>query len=304
MLDFGQLVIHNRFRGHPELEPDDHILLFQHEIANALTSGGKCYAMLHGKTLQAICAVSPLSWDSQHFGKEMAKMTISCSHDLPTQSLRLLAEKTIDASVANSPAHISCEVDIDNYLCLNTLLSMGAEILDLKREYRAKSVKHLSTPKFMSKVRPYTLTDRNGVLEILNTSRFATRFSRDSTLSADRSKKLYLDWMEKILDRPDQERIALVVEKAGKIQACGTIEEQDLSPAGVDVQLMSGGIYVSRPDATGYYYPVLYGLINAALAHYQTAQTCISLNNHPAVRVMEKMNFGTESTRYALRLKV
>lgn len=301
-LDFEKLEIWTRYRGHPELQSGDHIRLFQHEIVNALRTGGSCYAMLEGDVIQAICALAPLSWDSTHFDRPMSKISLSCSPDVSSSLLRQLVEQTIGTRSIADNHHISCELDIDDYRCLNTLLSMGAEVLDLKREYRAKSLKHIAAPKFMTMVRPYTAADRPSVLQILDTSRFATRFSRDSSLTAPKSKLLYQKWMEKILDSSDEERIALVAEKAGVIQACGTIEAQDLRHAGVDCQLMSGGIYVSRPEATGYYYPVIYGLIHTALTRHKTAQTCISLNNHSAVRVLEKMNFGTQSTRYALRL--
>lgn len=301
-LNFDNLDIYTRYRGHPELDRLDHIRLLQHELGAALAAGGRCSAIIHGEIIQAICAVTPLAWDSEHFGQKMAKISISSCPAVAPKTLQLLAEKTVMAANLGREVHISCEVDIDNYLCLNTLLSMGAEILDLKREYRAKSLKNVPPPKFRAYVRPYTEADRDSILEILDYSFFATRFSRDSILCHQKSQQLYRQWMKKILDRSDEERTALVVEKAGVVLACGTIEAQDLRFAGVDLQLMSGGIYVSRSDATGYYYPVIYELIQTALTHYSTAQTCISLNNHAAVRVLEKMNFGTNSTRYALRL--
>lgn len=301
-LSFEKLNIYTRYRGHPEFNALDHIQLLQNDLRTAIGSGGKCFAILEGQTVQAICAVTPLTWDSQHFGMPMAKLHIATSPLCPSVAIRKLTEKTINATTHSEPTHISAEVDIDDYLCLNTLLSIGGEILDIKREYRARTIQNTIAPKFLSKVRPYCNDDRQAILQIMETANFASRFSRDPLIPANKSKKMYQEWIGKILDRSQEERIALVIEKAGVIQACGTIEELDLRKIGVNVKLMSGGIYVSGTNAIGYYYPIIYKLIDEALKRTTSAQTCVSLNNHSAVRVLEKMNFGTPSTRYAIRI--
>src|SRR5690606_30666922 len=123
----------------------------------------------------------------------------------------------------------SCEVDIDDYSCLNALLGLGAEVMDIKREYRWTSLKGIRAPKFLSLVREYHPSDKAQCIQLLAETNFESRFSRDTLLNPSKTKELYQLWLEKLLDSDNSDRIALVVEKNGQVQACGTIEQQDLS---------------------------------------------------------------------------
>lgn len=235
----------------------------------------------------------------------MAKLTLAAAPTHPQATLQSLLKEAF-STIKQEPKslHISCEVDIDDYHCLNALIGFGAEILDIKREYRWTSLKGIQAPKFLSRVRDYQPEDKESVIQLLEQSHFESRFSRDQLLDQRKTKKLYEIWLEKLLDGKEKDRIALVMERNSQVQACGTIEKQDLSYAGVNVQLMSGGLYVSCAEAIGSYYPIIYSLTNRASTFCDSSQTCVSLNNHAAVKVLEKMNLGTASTRYALRIQL
>lgn len=304
-LDLDALTIHTCYRGHPDLSQADHQRLFRHELVSALRSGGVCTSVTCRNRTVAACAIRPLDWDTAHFGLPMARLTLAASPFCPAASLPGLLRDTISALRRKMPVrHISCEVDIDDYPCLNALLDLGANVLDVKREYRWTSFRGITPPKFLSRVRDYDVADRHEVMGLMEGARFEGRFSRDPLLSPSKTLELYRIWLEKLLDGNEADRIALVIERNGRVQGCGTIERQDLRYAGVNLQLMSGGIYVSSPTATGGYYPMIYSLVKKASALCRTSQTCVSLNNHAATRVLEKMNLGTTSTRYALRLIV
>jgi hypothetical protein len=302
-LDLDTLVIHNRYRGHPQLSNTDHQRLFRRELGSAVEAGGVCGTISSKHGLIAACAIKPLDWDTQHFGLPMAKLSIAatptCSPvalgDLLRDTLRIEKQKSLSL-------HISSEIDIDDYLCLNALLGLGAEIMDIKREYRWSTLKGIKSPKFLTQVRDYRPQDKKQVMQLLEEVSFESRFSRDRWLNQDKTAELYHIWLEKLLDRPERGRIALVMERNGRVQACGAIGKQDLRHSDVNLQLMSNGIYVSTLAATGSYYPVIYALAERSLVDFSSVQTCVSLNNHPASRVLEKMNAGTESTRYALRI--
>lgn len=302
-LDLDALIIHNRYRGHPQLSNIDHQRLFRHELVSAVEVGGVCSTISNKHGVAAACAIKPLSWDSQHFGLSMAKLRLAAAPGCPTNALSNLLSDTFGVAKQKATGlHISCEIDIDDYLCLNTLLGLGAEILDIKREYRWTSLKGIKAPKFLSQVREYHSQDKPQSMQLIALNNFESRFSRDILLAEAKTSKLYQIWLEKLLDGNESNRIALVMEKNGRVQACGAIEQQNLSYAGVDVQTVSNGIYISSPEATGSYYPIIYSLAERALARFDTVQTCVSLNNRSASRVLERMNAGAESTRYALRL--
>lgn len=304
-LNLGGLTIQTRYRGHPQLNRTDHENLFRHELVCAVESGGICASISCENETAAICAIKPLTWDSQHFGYPMAKLTLAAAPIHPPATLHCLLKETFSTIKQETASlHISCEVDIDDYPCLNALIGFGAEILDIKREYRWTSLKGIQAPKFLSCVRDYQPEDKAKVMQLLEESHFDSRFSRDQLLDQRKTEKLYQIWLEKLLDGKENDRIALVMERNGRVQACGTIEKQDLSHAGVNVQLMSGGLYVSCAEAIGSYYPIIYSLTNRASIFCDSSQTCVSLNNHSAVKVLEKMNLGTASTRYALRIQL
>lgn len=304
-LNLDALLVLTRYRGHPQLNRADQQNLFRYELASAIQSGGICVTHSKGNKIIAACAIKPLSWDTQHFGILMAKLTVAAAPDCLPATLRAMVNDALHAVKKRSTKlHISSEVDIDDYLCLNTLLNFGAEILDIKREYRWTSAKGITPPKFLSRIRKYQTDDKKQVIQLLKKSHFESRFSRDYFLDQNKTVELYQIWLEKLLDGDERDKIALVLERDGRIQACGTIEKHDLSYAGVDLQLMNNGIYVSSPDATGAYYPMIYSLTKCASIYCKSSQTCISLNNHSAQRVLEKMNLGTASTRYALRLLI
>src|SRR5690606_4390796 len=119
------------------------------------------------------------------------------------------------------------------------------KILDIKREYRWTSLKGMTPPKFISCVREYRANNKKQVMQLLDESHFESRFSRDPLLSKDKVAQLYHIWLENLLDSNENNRIALVIERNSQIQACGTVEKQDLSYAGIKFQLMSNGLYVS-----------------------------------------------------------
>lgn len=302
-LDLDSLVIHNRYRGHPELDDHDHQRLFRHTLLSTLNSGGICASINNESKLVAVCAIQPLEWDSMHFGIPMAKLVLAAERDCSATSLEQLLEATLSKITNPKNLHISSEVDIDEYVVLNTLLRLGAEVVDVKREYRWTSLRGIKVPKFLSSIREYRIEDKPQVMQLLDESLFESRFSRDSLLSRDKVTSLYRVWLERLLAGRGTDSLALVMERHGKIQACGTLAKLDMHDAGVPVQIMSNGLYVASPNATGKYYSVIYALAEESLTKGISAQTCVSLNHHAATRVLEKMNVGTRSIRYALRLK-
>jgi hypothetical protein len=304
-LNLSALTIHTSYRGHPQLNHSDHQNLLRYDLSSAIEAGGISASISHDGKTYAVCAVKPLTWDTQHFGIPMAKLSVAASPCCSPENLEELLKDTLFASRKQpSGLHVSCEIDIDDYPCLNVLLDLGAKILDIKREYLCTSIKAVRAPKLLSRVRNYEAVDKPMVMHLLKSSSFETRFSRDPMLNPEKVSEMYRIWIEKLLDGSASDRVALVMEKNGEIQACGAIAKTDLTMTGVGLQLMNGGVYISSRIGTGGYYPILYSLIANAEQLNLTSQTCVSLNNHPATKVLEKMNVGTSSIRYAMRLTI
>lgn len=308
-LGLARLALFPRYRGLPLLCPQDHEQLFRHELCMAVDAGGICATVDDescpgAHRLAAVCAVTPLDWDSAHFGMPMANLVIAAAPDCARERITSLVHAALSALAASQPLrHVSVDLDIDDYNCLNALLAMGCEVVDIKRHFHWSSLKGVRPPKFLSRVREYRHADRARVLRLLEGARFESRFSRDPLLPQAEVKALYQCWFEQLLDQSGDDVIALVFEKEDGVQACGVIAEKDLQSAGVPVKFMDKGLYVSGPQGVGGYFPMIYALAERALSRYDAVQTCVSLNNYPAVRVLERMRAGTASTRYALRMK-
>jgi hypothetical protein len=232
----------------------------------------------------------------------MANLMLAVNPSCAPKALSALVESTIASAHASSESlHLSAELDIDDYLSVNTLIHFGFEIMDIKREFRWTNLKGVQAPKFLTQVRSYMPADKKQVMDILNEISFRGRFSRDTTIPFGKAEEMYTIWLDKLLEGKDR-TTALVFEQNGKVQACGVIEQTDLSAAGVSIQFMDKGLYLAHPKSVGGYYPVIYSLARHSLARHGSVQTSVSLNNHSATRVLERMNGGTKTIRIALRL--
>lgn len=299
-ITLSRLAIRTRYRGF--LSREDEVALFRGDLLSALEAGGICLAARDESGIAAITAVAPLAWDSRHFGVPMGRLLIAADAGCSGAVLMEVVEAAVSQARARlGLCHLSAEMDIDDYACLNALLGRGFELLDVKRQYRWSSLAGVRAPKFLSRVRPYEAKDRVRVMDMVEAARFESRFSRDPALDRTAVNRLYRMWFEQLLDEPGR-AIVVVFERAGQVQGCGAVERVELQVPGHAARLMDRGLYVSGPGGVGGYYPVIYGLAARALATYDMVQTSVSLNNHAATRVLEHMRGASASIRYALRL--
>jgi len=304
-LELGESSRFSGYRGLRTLDDSHHRIILAETLRSALKAGGLCHGLsAETGSVVAVCAVSPLEWDGSHFGLPMARLFVASSPGVEPVSIRGLAETTLAEAADSFPLrHVSANIDIDNYECVNALLASGFEILDIKRSFFWSRLDGVPTPKFLSRVSEYERTEREEVLSLVEDISFDTRFSRDPQLPQDKVVAMYRLWLKQLLERAEKGQgcIALVFRKAGKIRACGVIGETDLAAYGVPVTFMDKGLYVSSREGIGGYFPVIYQLARLSLARGMVARTMVSLNNHSAVRVLEAMRSGSASTCYEMR---
>lgn len=301
--DFSSLQIFSRFRRHPGFSAADQLTIFRHELTEALDQGGACRALFLDGRIVAVLSVRQLNWDSEHFGLPMARMQIAAADAVPVDAI---AELVGNAAVQfrQHARHYSLEVDIDDYSCLNGALTAGFQVMDLKRTYCAQRLREdIDFIRLSSRVRPFREEDRDAVRALVAQVDFVSRFSRDNTLDGERSRALYQRWFESLLKEGESSVIALVFQRAGKVAACGVIEETDLSRYGVSRRLFSGGLYASGSSGAGGYIPVMHALTTEAARRHGIVDTTVSLNNTAPCRVLESFrSYSGTVTRYALRL--
>lgn len=303
--DLFSLRIFSRFRRHPGFSAADQLTIFRQELIEALEQGGACHALFLNEQLVAVLSVKSLGWDSEHFGLPMARMQIAAVDNTPADYISELVDAVAKQFRQRSAArHYSLEVDIDDYPCLNGAVGAGFQIMDVKRTYCAQRLREdLDFIRLSSRVRPFCEADRDAVRSLVAQVDFVSRFSRDVTLDAARSRALYQLWFESLLKEGDSSVIALVFQRAGKVAACGVIEETDLSRYGVSKRLFSGGLYASGSSGAGGYIPVMHALTTEAARRHGIVDTTVSLNNTAPCRVLESFrSYSGTVTRYALRL--
>ena len=303
--DFSNLQIFSRFRRHPGFSVAEQMTIFRHELLEALAENGACEALCLEDRIVAVVAVRLLAWDSDHFGLPMARMHIAAADTATVGAISELVGSVAAQFRQHSAAqHFSLEVDIDDYSCLNGALGAGFQIMDVKRTYCARKLREdIDFIRLSSRVRPFREEDREAVRALVAQVDFVSRFSRDGTLDADRARALYQRWFESLLREADSSVIALVFQRAGKVAACGVIEEADLSRYGVSRRLFSGGLYASGLSGAGGYIPVMHALTTEAARRHGIVDTTVSLNNTAPCRVLESFrSYSGTVTRYALRL--
>lgn len=303
--DFSGLQLFSRFRRHPGFSVADQLTIFRHELLEALDQHGFCEALFLEDRIIAVVAVRLLSWDSDHFGLPMARMHIAAAETATADAISELVNSAAAQFRRRSAAqHYSLEVDIDDYSCLNGALGAGFQVMDLKRTYCARRLREdIDFIRLSSRVRPFREEDRDAVRALVAQVDFVSRFSRDCTLDGDRARTLYQRWFERLLREGDSAVIALVFQRAGKVAACGVIEETDLFRYGVSKRFFSGGLYASASSGAGGYIPVMHALTTEAARRHGIVDTTVSLNNTAPCRVLESFrSYSGTVTRYALRL--
>lgn len=302
-LPMDALHSHPRFRAHRLLSASDHNRLMISELLQIRAMGGQCIAFYEKDAVMAVIGLSPLSWDSAHFGLGMGKLLLIANQKATRLRLALsIGQEIQDLGSKLGISHWSTEVDMDDYSSLNSLLALGFEIMDVKKTYCANRMRNkIDNIRLTNCVRKYKDGDHAAVDELLQHTTFASRFSRDEHLDQNKVQEMYRLWFAQIIDKHTSTSNVLVFEKQNRIVACGAIDELDLNRHGIPVKMMSGGLYASSASGTGGYLPIMHRLTADAIDRHGQVETTVSANNPAACRVLDLFHSHIV-TRYALRL--
>lgn len=290
-------MFNSRYREHPHIKEDFLKDIFKLHIKNIINSRGKAYSLTHGDNLEAILTLKPLLWDTKHFEQNMARLEIHCKKTM-SAPISLALNKVL--SEAAKGTHISTDIDLDNYLLLNTLTNNYAfEVMDIKREFRWLSLSRVTKPKFISKVELYSDYLKDDVLNLLKKINFETRFTNDCAICQKKTKSMYSIWVNNLLN--DIDSISVIYKKKNKVVAFGAISRTTLESSTKNMDIYDKGIYFASKEGIGAYYPIIYKLAELALQRASSVQTSVSIHNYDATRVLERLNGTTNINKVALR---
>src|SRR5690554_1312186 len=244
--DIRQLYHFSQYRHYPHFTDGELMELREVAIARLLMAGTVELLLSHD-VVQALVSISPLEWDSSHFGRPMAKVELMCSPSADVISVSKIVQQAVkDYQQKTSCKHFSIEIDMDDYISLNACFCAGFEVLDFKRTYFTNRLHDSEEYKrFSSSIRPYSEKDREAVLELFYNTEFSTRFTRDKYLDNQLAQDIYRLWAENLLNTYPEKSNILIYERHGKVVACGAIGEKNLSSLGVNKTLRTGSVYAS-----------------------------------------------------------
>lgn len=304
-LHFDKLQLFSRYRRHRVFTAEDLLAIAKAEFRDAAEQG-VAFGLVREGALLGLCVVRPLDWDSSHFGLSMGRLMLSAAPGVDDADLDRLVQSTLrEALPVLDLWHLSCEVDIDDYACLNALLRARFDILDIKRTWCTTRLRpDIDVVRNVRSVRPYRATDLPVVREMLADIHFPSRFSRDPLLSPGLVSTMYEKWFHRLLEQSlAGDALAMVFERQGRVVACGAVDEVDFGFAGLGQKMMSGGLYACTRGGVGGYAPVMHTLISESVRRNGIGDTTASLNNTAVARVLEGFrSYSGSVIRYALRL--
>lgn len=306
--DLSRIVVFSRLRRFPGFSTEALTAILKADLTNWLnTEGGRGAVLLDDRgRVSALACLVPMAWDSLHFSMPMARLYLALASETDMQQCRELVQRMLHDVEACRGTHVSAEVDIDDYVSLNTLTSLGFQVLDLRRTYCTNRMRDdIDFIRMSSRTRHYQPEDYQAVMALVAQTVFPSRFSRDPAIDRNLANAMYGKWFESLLAAHGQAANAVVYERAGEVIACGAIGEKDYSYAGVQMAIRTGSLYAGRSDSVGAYVPVLYRLIIEALASHGLVETTVSLNNVTVCRVLEGFrSYKSAAASYSLRLSV
>ena len=307
-LDLSPVVAFSRLRRFPGFAVDILTAILDADLTVWLDKDGGRAAFLldENERLVALGCLVPMAWDSLHFDIPMSRLQLALALDTDMQQCRELVMALLDDAGVRAGHHISAEVDIDDYASLNTLTSLGFEVLDLRRTYCTNRMRDdIDFIRMSSRTRHYQPEDHQTVMALVAQTTFPNRFSRDAMIDPERVSAMYSRWFDNLLSSHEKTANAVVYERGGEVIACGAIGEKDYGYAGVPIAIRTGSLYAGRPDSVGAYVPVLYRLIIEALVSHGLVETTVSMNNVTVCRVLEGFrSYKSAAASYSLRLRV
>lgn len=292
-------IIQTRYSDHSHISNNLLIEIFKKKAKETILKNGSVHSLIVDNKIEAIFVFQPLLWDTKHFGQSMARLEIHSKKTLTT-SISPAIEQTLKKIYDNGIVHVSIDVDLGNYHLLNALIKDHSfEIMDIKREFRWLSLSRVDEPKLLSRIERYSTQYKNDVLNLLADIEITSRFSNDISVSPAKVKEMYRIWVKNLLSDPDS--LCLIYKKNQKIVAFGAISKTVLHSSAEAIEIYDKGIYFSNKTGTGAYYPIIYKLADLALKRTRSVQTSVSISNHAAIRVLEKLNGSTSITKASLR---
>lgn len=295
-----EIILRNPYRAHRFFTKEEIIKVLKSEL-NLACVAGEVWAKVINGTPEAYAVLSPLEWESDFFGVKMGRLHFLKSNNCPDEIFRELIHSSLVKAETDGFRHLSVSVDSDNYFLVNALCGFGFEIVDIRRLYIAKKVPVVD--RFYGAITPreFQESDFCKVRELLRSTNFQSRFSRDSSLSVSKVSDLYASWFNKYRNFDKEKEVLYVAEKAGEIVACGGSREISFSSLGVDKKILGDGIFACNSKGVGSYYSVIAKGIIKGLKSYSLLETRVSNNNLPAIRVLESLGCTSAVSDIAMR---
>jgi hypothetical protein len=233
-----------------------------------------------------------LYWDSDHFGKSMARL-----HVLPEKSsqfpcrrdqLRDVLARIDSAGVE----HMTCSVMAFDLDSLNLLIEFGFRVADQQVSFTLETRNMARIEKRVPyKSRATEARDHDAIVDLASTLRFPSRFYSDATLSESSVGAMYGLWIDKTLNTATQDRVAQVVTSDGSVIAFGGASILEYPREHGSVRVCSRALAGALPGYAGATLSVVKGMALEARTKSDVIENIVSLHNKSSVRGLEYLGF-------------
>ena len=304
-VDFNHsLFRYHRYRNHRLFDKDSVRELAERELRYLLYDEGTFGRIfILNNTVSGVCLCQPLSWDSLHFGIEMASLNLFLSDSVSQSEGGALVAAVMNDARKLGFKHLCANVDADDYVSFNSLIVSGFQLMDAKRTFvsRPRDTVEIDFPKLFEP-REYRNADRNEIISLIERTGFESRFSRDPAISDEKSRLLYVKWAEQLFDAPENKLLIYVVErKERKILAASGGFEVEIKAGDQEKKILTDGIFACKPRASGSYLSMMRRFIlEGRRRGYALVETKVSLNNRAVNKALAYIGGDAVSCHYAL----
>jgi len=291
---------YRHYRGLPQ-KVQRHILLS--EIQQAARYG-HVLTQKEGDQLVALAPLSPLSWDSQIFGRSMARIgsvLVLPRHGARARLIDQLLNNLIELARTQRIEHLSTRVDCADSELIHSLERRGFRLMECLVTYVFRPKQDRLPPiKTLYQVRPYRSDDRQTLLSIAERmyAPHQSRFSVDPDLPREASGRFYVEWVKNICAGEMADYI-LLAEKRGQPIGFVACKLNRHVPAQAGLRIAGQGLSAALPEGTGAYIGLLKGIIELGRQEFDYLEADAPLHHFVVIRTWERLGFQLVRAKYA-----
>jgi len=250
-------------------------------------------AQENGRIL-GLVAMTPLPWDTRHFGLKAGKLDYFMAGAGHSQALRIkekLLEVLFKFCGDNNVAFLSCRADAGDITTVHALEKSGMLLMDTIVTYAFNRHKHrIPELKGIYKVSAAKSSDSPGLADIAGSAFSKDRFHLDVHIPHKKADGVFREWIKNSLKEGSSQRV-FVARKWS--QPCGflTFTLNRKLESCCKGRIAGHGLSAVSPEAKGAYIALVKAAIEETARNYDCLEFDTQLSNQEVIKVWQRFGF-------------